>query len=244
MCDRVEADGASDEAGGTSLKRPAALVLLLSIALASSSARAAGGPHVVDDSEPETPGVCHFETWVSPSLSGGGYVNESPACTMTKIPWLQLGAAYQHFWGPTFNGPIFGPAAKINFRHEDSGLGVGLGLNSGVNLQTGELATASTLMLVTVPIDDKVRFNFNAGWSYVNSDTPNSFFYGGQFEAEVGGDILLMIEAFGRAANSPGTQMGLRYTPHGGPFDFDLLVANYFGAVNTQVVTFGVTIRY
>ena len=226
------------------MKRLTALVLLLSIALGAPGAKAAGGPHVVDDSEPETPGVCHFETWVSQFLSGGGYVNESPACTPAKIPWLQLGAAYQHFWGSTFNGPIFGPAAKINFRHEDSGLGVGLGLNSGVNLQTGGLATASTLMLLTVPIGDRVRFNFNAGWSYVSNDSPNSFFYGGQFEAEVGGDILLMIEAFGRATDSRGAQMGLRYTPHGGPFDFDLLVANYFGAVNTQVVTFGVTIRH
>lgn len=226
------------------MKRSCALALLVSILAASSGAEAAGGPHVVDDSEPETPGVCHFETWVSLFFSGDGLVNESPACTMTKVPWLQVGAAYQHFWGSTFNGAIFGPAAKINLRHEDTGLGLGLGLNSGVNLQTGELAAASTLMLVTVPINDKVRFNFNAGWSYVNSDIPDSVFYGGQFEADIGGNVLLMIEAFGRAPGSPGTQMGLRFTPNGGRFDFDLLVANYFGAINTQAITFGVTIRY
>ena len=229
------------------MRRLGLLGLLLSFLLAPAApASAAGGAHIVDDSEPETPGKCHLESWVTLFTSGDGYVNEAPACTTKKIPWLEIGAAYQHFWGPTLSAPLFGPQMKVNFQSVDrADFGFGLGLNGGMNLKTGDFATGSTIALLTYQVTDKVRANVNAGWSYlVTADVPNAFFYGGQFEIDVHSDVQLMMEAFGRQPGFPGLQMGLRYTPNKGPVDIDLLVANYFDAATTRFFTVGVTVRF
>lgn len=212
-------------------------------------ALAAGGPHIVDDSEVETPGVCHLETWATRFIPGDGYFNIAPACTTLKMPWLEIGAAYQHYWDEIIAGPLLGPAIKFNFQSaEKTGLGIGLGLNAGVNLVTGELGFAQVLALVTIQLDPRVRFNFNAGWTYLASDIPNAFFYGAQVEANVGGGVSLMLEAFGRGQGGlVGTQAGLRFTPRIGgrePFDFDLLVGTFFDETSTRFVTLGVTVRY
>jgi len=53
-----------------------------------------------------------------------------------------------------------------------------------------------------------------------------------------------MVEAFGRAPGTAGAQMGLRYTPRGGPIDFDLLAGGFFDSDNPRFFTFGVTVRY
>lgn len=221
-------------------------VLIIAAALPRIPAEAAGGAHFVDDSETEIPGLCHLESWVALGFAGDGIFNEAPACTTTRIPWLEIGAAYDHYWG-SINAPVFGPAMKVNFRSEKEGLGIGLGLNSGMNLQTDILSFASTTLLVTVPVDEKVKFHANAGYSYAATlDSQNAVFYGGQFEIDVGADVMLMVEGFGRAPGFPGLQMGLRYTPKQRPIDFDLdlLVANYFDAATTRFVTFGVTVRF
>jgi hypothetical protein len=211
---------------------------------------AAGGAHIVDDSEVETPGVCHLETWVTRFVPGDGYLNLAPACTAEKMPFLEIGAAFQHYWDQTINAELFGPAMKINFQKETAGVGVGLGLNAGVNLRTGDLGVAGLTMLVTVPIDERVRVNLNAGWSYLRTDiNPNALFWGGQIEAKVGWDLSLVVEVFGRAPNGlAGTQMGLRYTPtikgREGWFDFDLLAGSFFDPAAARFFTVGVTVRY
>jgi hypothetical protein len=139
--------------------------LLLALLSCLHHAEAAGGAHIVDDSEVETPGVCHLEPWVTKFVSGDGYLNLAPACTTEKMPFLEIGAAFQHYWDQAINAELFGPAMKINFQKEITGVGVGLGLNAGVNLRTGELGVADLTMLVTLPIDEKVKVNLNAGWS-------------------------------------------------------------------------------
>lgn len=226
------------------LRSPIGLLLLAVAALTASHAQAAGGAHIVDDSEVETPGVCHLEIWATHFVPGDGYFNLAPACTTKQLPFLEIGAAYQHYWDQIIAGPLFGPAMKINFQPETTGVGIGMGLNAGVNLRTGDLGLAQLLVLVTLPIDDKVKVNLNAGWSYLRGDTPDALFYGGQFEAKVGWDVTLMLEVFGRQPGLVGSQMGLRYTPRDGPIDFDLLVGNFFDSVSTRFFTIGVTIRY
>lgn len=213
--------------------------------LPSTQASAAGNAHVVDDSEVETPGLCHVEAWTTLFLNGDGYITGAPACTTKKLPWLEIGAAYQHYWDQAIAAPLFGPAMKVNFQSETTGLGLGMGLNSGMNLKTGDLGIASVLALVTVPFDDKVKFHFNAGWAYlVTAPTPNAAFYGAQVEAKVGYDLVLMLEAFGRAPGPPGAQMGLRFTPNDGPIDFELMVGSLFDAANPRFITFGMTVRF
>jgi hypothetical protein len=233
--------------------RPAIRVIACLVLAFSSLPRqtnAAGGAHIVDDSEVETPGVCHLETWVTRFVPGDGYLNLAPACTAEKMPFLEIGAAFQHYWDQTINAELFGPAMKINFQKETAGVGVGLGLNAGVNLRTGDLGVAGLTMLVTVPIDERVRVNLNAGWSYLRTDiNPNALFWGGQVEAKVGWDLSLVVEVFGRAPNGlAGTQMGLRYTPtikgREGWFDFDLLAGSFFDPTAARFFTVGVTVRY
>lgn len=77
---------------------------------------------------------------------------------------------------------------------------------------------------------------------------PNALFYGTQVEADVGGGVSLMLEAFGRTQGGlVGSQVGLRFTPTiwgREPFDFDLLVGTSFDQTSTRFVTLGVTIRY
>jgi len=153
---------------------------------------------------------------------------------------------FQHFWDETLLGPpLFGPQFKITLRPESTGFGIGMGLNAGVNLTTGDLGVASIIALFTVPIDDKVRLNLNAGWSFVRgSESPNALFYGGQFEAKLGLDLSLMIEMFARTRGAAGAQFGLRYTPGEGPIDIDLLIGSTFVVENDRFLTLGVTVRF
>jgi len=219
--------------------------LWVALAVLASPTLAAGGAHIVDDSEVETPGTCHLELWVSRFVPGDGYGNVGPACTALKIPWLQFGVNYQHYWDEAVAAPLIGPALKINFQPASEGVGFALGLNAAVNAQTGELGLASLLALVTVPVTEKIRINLNAGWSYLNDENPTAFFWGGQIEVNVGWDVTLMMEAFGRQPGTIGNQMGLRYTPAAHPqFDFDLLVGTIFDQDSTKFFTLGVTLRF
>lgn len=220
-------------------------LLWVAAALLAGPALGAGGAHIVDDSEVETPGTCHLELWVSRFVPGDGYGNVGPACTSLKIPWLQFGVNYQHYWDEATNAPLIGPALKINFQPASEGVGFALGMNAGVNAKTGELGVASLLALVTVPVTEKVRINLNAGWSYLNAEHPTAFFWGGQVEVNVGWDVTLMMEAFGRQPGIIGNQLGLRYTPAAHPqFDFDLLVGTTYDELSTKFFTVGVTVRF
>ena len=114
-----------------------------------------------------------------------------------------------------------------------------------MNLKTGEFALGQILALVTVPVTDKVRFNFNAGWSYLDAiPSPHAVFYGAQFEATFFTDFMLMIEAFGRNPGIAGGQIGLRYTPGQGAIDFDLIFGAFIDPVGTRSATIGVTLRF
>ena len=220
--------------------------LLLALVFGVSDAQAAGGAHIVDDSEVETPGVCHLETWVARYLPGNGYFNVSPACTTEKMPFLEIGAALQHYWDETINAPLFGPAIKVNFQPATvGGVGIGLDLTTGVNLRTGDLGLVNAIALVTLPLSEGTNINLNAGWSYLGSDhLPNAYFYGAQIETKVAWDLSLMLEVFGRANSIAGVQMGVRFTPKNSWFDFDFLAGSFLTSDQPRFFTVGVTVRY
>lgn len=224
-------------------------VLLSAVAACwAYDAWSAGGAHVVDDSEVVDPGTCQVEMWVTRFDPGDSFANVSPACTMEQLPRFEIGAAFQHYWDQTLNAPLLGPALKLNLQPESTGLGIGLVFNAGVSIRTGDLGLASALVPITVPLDDKVRFNFNVGWSYLRAvDYTNALFLGAQVEAKVGGEVELMLETFSRVPGnlgSFGAQMGLRYRPNDGPIDFDALVGGFFNADSARFFTLGVTVRF
>lgn len=207
--------------------------------------RAAGGAHIVDDSEVEAAGRCHAEFWVTRFVPGDGYGNFGPACTPEKIPYLEIGGVLQHYWDQATNAPFLGPQIKLNLQPASSGFGVAVEFNAGVNVTTGALGFATALIPVTIPVNDNVKVNLNLGWSYVGGDrVNNALFYGAQVEAKVGFDLSLMIEAFGRTRGTNGIQMGLRFTPNDGPIDFDFLAGSFFGGDNARFFTVGVTYRW
>lgn len=219
--------------------------LAAALAVMTSRAQAAGGAHIVDDSEVETPGECHYEFWVTRFVPGDGYGNFSPACTPSVLPNLEIGAALQHYWDQTVNAPLLGPTIKLNVRPASTGLGVAVEYNAGINLKTGDLGYALAIIPVTIPLfDDKVRINLNAGWNYIAGiNNAHALFYGAQVEAKIGFDLSLMLETFGRSQGSTGAQVGLRYTPRRW-LDFDFLAGGFFDNISARFLTVGVTIRH
>jgi hypothetical protein len=207
----------------------------------------AGGAHFVEDSEVLEPGLCQVDLWVTRFEPGAGYANATPTCTLASLPRFEWGIQLQHYW---FNDTdttdqLLGPTAKVNLIPEDTSVGLGLYFNSGVNVRTGNLELVTLLAPLTLPLDDRVRFNFNAGWSYLRAvQHPDAFFWGAQIEAKIGEEVSLMLEAFGRAPGIIGSQLGLRWRPNDGPIDFDLLVGNFFDELSTRFLTLGVTLRW
>jgi hypothetical protein len=220
---------------------------LLMMLVAPTIAWAAGGAHVVEDSEVLDPGLCQVDFWVTKFDPGGGYGNATPTCTLKSLPRLEWGVQFQHYW---FNetettDQILGPTAKLNLVPEDRGVGVGLYFNSGVNMRTGELALATLLIPVTIPLNDRARINLNAGWSYLQiSGQQNAFFWGLQIETKVAWDISLMLETFGRSGETTAAQLGIRWRPNDGNIDFDLLAGGFFDEINSRFFTLGVTVRW
>ena len=90
--------------------RPATASGFAMVALASA-ALAAGGAHVVEDSEVLEPGLCQVDLWVTRFDPGAGYVNAAPTCTLTSLPRLEWGFQFQHYWfnEPQVSDQLLGP---------------------------------------------------------------------------------------------------------------------------------------
>ncbi len=227
------------------------LLWLVTAPLLTSAASAAGGAHIVDDSEVIDPGTCQLETWVTAfdgGSGGGGYANATPTCTLASLPRLEFGLHFQHYWyGQTLGSDqLLGPVLKYNLVPEDKGVGVALEFFSSVNVGTGELDLATAILPISIPLDDKTRINLNAGWSYIRTAAfANALFYGAQIETKIGWEeISLMLEVFGRAPGFTGTQLGVRWRPNDGPIEFDLLAGSFLDTVNAKFFTVGITFRF
>ncbi|CAN0147842.1 unnamed protein product [Phaeothamnion confervicola] len=223
-------------------------LLLLLAPVLGSVVWAAGGAQIVDDSEVVDPGTCQLETWVTGYDGNGGYANATNTCTLSSLPRLEFGLQFQHLWYANTAGSdqLLGPALKVNLIPQDTGVGLGLAFNGGVNMATGEFAIGTLVVPVSIPLDDKTRINLNAGWQFIRILEPQSgFFYGAQIETKIGWEeVSLMLEVFGRQPGFTGAQMGVRWRPNDGPLEFDLLAGSFFDTVNAKFFTVGITFRY
>jgi hypothetical protein len=216
---------------------------LLALACASP-AFASGNEHVIDDAAVETPGVCHLESWATRFAPRHGLINLSPACTRKAWPNLEIGGALQHAWDNGASDTTIGPALKYTLRSEDTGLGLGVIGAGAWNVKSGHLETASLIAPVTLKLNDRVRVNLNAGWSYGRASARrNAAFYGAQAEVGVARDVTLMIEAFQRDGGKAGGQLGLRWNPGGGRMDFDLIAGRRVDGETPRAITLGLTLR-
>ena len=205
-------------------------------------ANAGAGPHVVDDAGVETPGQCHVESWTTWSRNSR-LVNASPACTFEALPRLEIGGdmigeRQDDRWDTTA-----GPALKLNLGTEGARIDWAVGAAAHYSLRTGALEGAAVTLPVTIRISDRARFNANLTWDHnPSADRRNAAFYGAQIEYDLRPDLLLMAETYQRHADPLGVQAGLRWTPHRGPVDVDLLVGLPDGGRETTL-TLGLTFR-
>ncbi len=61
-------------------------LLWVAAAILAGPALAAGGAHIVDNSEVETPGTCHLELWVSRFVPGDGYAKRGAGLHVQRFP--------------------------------------------------------------------------------------------------------------------------------------------------------------
>ncbi len=212
-------------------------------ATAGMPAWCAGGAHVVDDSSVEEPGGCHFENWITRQGRRAGLLVVAPACTPRALPNLEVGGFVLHDRTPGSRATSLGFTGKLTLRPEEKGVGVALNANFSYSADSARIETANVIVPLTIPLGSKVRINVDTGWQWVRTGSTHALFVGGQLEADVGHDLSLMVESFTRTIDKPGGQIGLRWTPHQGKVDFDLILGRYVDGVTPTAVTFGLTIR-
>lgn len=219
--------------------------LLLSASLvAPEAARAAGGAHVVDDSEVETPGDCHLETHATGSSHDGRHLMAGVGCTPEALPMLELGGFVAHAWAQGQDETVIGLASKLNLRPEAEGLGVAVSGSLGYGADRSRLEYATLTAAVTVPAGDGLRMNLNAGWGWTEAGPGSELFAGAQAELAVSSEIALMAEGFARDHGNLGGQAGVRWTTAGGRVDLDLLAGRYLDGATATSLTAGLTVRW
>jgi hypothetical protein len=211
--------------------------------LLARPALAAGGAHVVDDSAIETAGTCHVETWVTGASHGGGLAYVGPGCTLKQLPVLEFGGFVVHNWGGGIRDTLIGLTPKWTIQSEYRGLGIALDGNLAWSTDHGRLDNASLIVPFTIDAQTWLRLDFNAGWLWTRAGDREAGFVGAQAEMQVAHDLNLMIEAFTRTIEKPGGQIGLRWTPHRGRIDLDLIAGRRADGVAPTSVTLGLTIR-
>jgi len=209
---------------------------------ASLPARASGVEHVVDDSAVETAGTCHVESWVTIVRRDSGVATVAPACTRQQWTNLELGGFVSTAWDGDTRETQIGASPKWNVRDEKRGLGIALSGSAGIDVMRGRLASASLIAPVTIPAG-RMRFNLNMGWQWTRA-TGHTAIAGGQVEFQATPTLTLMAESFVRDRGRAGGQAGLRWNPHGGRLDFDLVYGRYIDGVAPRAVSLGLTIHH
>jgi len=210
--------------------------------VAAEEVRASGGPHVVDDAEVETPGLCHVESWLTGFGDGRRLVNLSPACTFHALSMVEFGAAVQHGWERGHRHTLVGPAVKVALRSPSRGFGLGVAVSGVVDVATGRAESAVVLVPVTIDLTPRVRTNFNLSYQWARTGDRHGVVVGTQVEMRVRDGLSVMAEGFVRDGGKPGFQAGVRWTPKAW-IDVDLLGGRRVDGSGARAVTLGVTVR-
>ena len=210
-------------------------------AMLAAPAHAAGGAHVVDDADVETPGHCHLESWlaIGGGRSGDGFL--VPACTPAQLPFLELGAFYDRTYGPGATNTA-GLAAKINVQSSTRGVGLAVSPNVSVDTRTGKVIAAGLLVPAGIVASDAVHVNANVAALWTRGDRVRAF-AGLQAMIALAPDVQAMAETFARFGQKPGQQAGLRWTVDRGRIDLDVLAARNLDTRSAHTITIGLTIR-
>ena len=226
------------------IRRFAGAAFAFGAAAMASPATAAGGADVIDDAAVETPGTCHFESWITLASGGSRLANLGPACTPRALPNLELGGFITHSWAPGSGDTMIGLAPKLMLRSESRGLGIAVSASLGYGLQRHRIETDSVTVPLTIPVSSWLRANFNLGWRWSALTHRSDIFVGGQTEIALNRRLALMAEAFTLDRGKAGEQLRLRWTPGKGFVDIDLIGGRYVDGVARDAITFGVTLRH
>lgn len=206
------------------------------------AALAAGGAHVVDDAEVETPGVCHFENWYTHHGAGRGLANSDVGCTLKAHPHVELNGAVQHVWDRAGATTYASPSIKMALRPVAEGLGVAASGTATFDLDRGRLDSFAVTAPLTVALSPKVRAHANFGYQWARTGDRNALFWGAQLDVQASDTLALMGEVFGLDRGPAGVQAGLRWTPKHW-IDVDLLGGRYVDGASPRALTLGITIR-
>jgi hypothetical protein len=212
--------------------------------LAPQTALAAGGAHVIDDSEVEAAGDCHLETWLTRSSHDQWHANAGVGCTPEAVPMLELGAFVGQMRSPGTDETMVGLTPKVSLRPAETGFGIALAGSLSYGLDRDRIESASLIAAVTVPAGEALRFNLNGGWVWSEAGPGSELFAGAQAELAVGPQVGLMAEGFTRDHGKAGAQAGVRWTSRNGRIDLDLLAGRYLDGATPTSLTVGLTGRW
>lgn len=219
-------------------------LLIAAAMLAPQTALAAGGAHVIDDSEVEAAGDCHLETWLTRSSQDQWHANVGVGCTLEAVPMLELGGFVGQMRAPGSDETMLGITPKVTLRPAETGVGIALAGSLSYGLDRDRLETASLIAAITVPAGEALRFNLNGGWVWSEAGPGNELFAGAQAELAVVSRFTLMTEVFTRNHGKAGAQAGVRWTSGSGRIDLDLLAGRYVDGATATSVTLGFTGRW
>ncbi len=207
-------------------------------------ALAAGGAHIVDDAEVETPGVCHLDLWATRLSGNTGVLVAAPACTPKRLPNLEIGGSLVHTYPGRVRDFSVGPSLKWELRPPSRGLGIAVEGYATWSSRTSRVESAGLIVPFSVDATNWLRLNANVGYLWTRTGDVRSAFLGGQALVQMTPRLGVMGEVFYRDPGSKvGVQSGVRWTPR--PWlDIDLLGAHRVDGSTPDAFTLGITIRH
>ena len=224
--------------------RPAAGPLLAALLALPAAANAAGGAHVIDDSEVEQAGHCHLELWASAYSHGNGLANVGPACTPARMANLEIDGFIAHYAPPHARAQTsIGLGPKVTLRPMSTGFGIAVEGYASLDTRTGRPTVVTVAVPFSLPVGPRWTINLNVGTTWVRGVQGLTPTGGGQLVYAPATGPSAMVEVFRQGSAPVGGQAGLRWTVADGRIDLDLLVGRYVDGVSPRAMTLGLTIQ-